>query len=496
MNNRLFPKLPAWLPKQAASKNKSSKEQAQKIIQNLTETSNKFMMRASLKASSIPAGYTYLGQFLAHELSFDPTHFSDHKRPNHQVLRTPLIDLDSIYGKGPVGSPTFYDQHTNGGRTSFLIALRDNYYFDFPRMETNNNIPIIADPRNDEHLMLAQMHLALLLFHNKVIAQLIEQEGLTPSKDLNPALIKKMDALFEQAQRQVVLHFQSIVVYDFLKKMCCNEVFDELLEKTVKGELANAQSESMLQLPVEFSVAAFRFGHSMIRREYRVHLLSEHGSASLFGLKLEHAPMGRFFDWRLFFPPIGEEFVEGKLANFARPIFPFVTDFMVQRIPTLQASKSIVHRNLMRGLEYGLPAGQAIAQKLNYTLVDSKFFQENSPDIYQVLQKTWNSSTDYTFEDFCNHSPLWFYILMEACCQEKGERLGQVGSYIIASTIFTILANDKNSIFNWKDENGKHWKAHFGAKASQNEEPMPYTMIDLLKYTDIYEKGAVRIKPL
>ncbi len=60
----------------------------------------------------IPAGYTYLGQFLDHDMTFDPT--SELDRINDPAalenFRNPRFDLDSLYGSGPADEPFQYDK--------------------------------------------------------------------------------------------------------------------------------------------------------------------------------------------------------------------------------------------------------------------------------------------------------------------------------------------------------------------------------------------------
>src|ERR1700751_3121732 len=70
--------------------------------------------------SGIPALYTYLGQFIDHDLTFDPdASFQKQKDPDAtEDFRTPAFDLDNVYGRGPGDQPYLY--YTDG--KSFLLG--------------------------------------------------------------------------------------------------------------------------------------------------------------------------------------------------------------------------------------------------------------------------------------------------------------------------------------------------------------------------------------
>ena len=225
---------------------------------------------------NVPAGFTYLGQFVDHDLTFDPTSLKE-KRVDPQALvnfRTPALDLDSVYGAGPDDQPYLYDR---ADQDKFLIGinedsvtnkpkptptdpnakeklvLKDNDY-DLPR--ATSKVALLGDPRNDENLIVAQTHLAILKFHNKVV------DGLKNGSIPRQAEIGK--TIFEEARQLVVWHYQWIVVYDFL---------DRILDPTQVNKVLNEgrtfyKFDQFPFIPVEFSVAAYRLGHSMIRSSY------------------------------------------------------------------------------------------------------------------------------------------------------------------------------------------------------------------------------------
>src|SRR3954469_10304389 len=212
--------------------------------------------------SDIPAGYTYLGQFIDHDLTFDKTNVTLGTAISPANLlqgRSPTLDLDSLYGNGP-GDPAsakFYGPQglklllgkTEAAGRGRLAAQQG---FDLPR-NPSQQLAVIPDKRNDENLPVAQTHCAMIRFHNRVITQL----GSTP-----PAM------RFAEARRLVTEHYQWMIRHDYLPRICDPSVVDDVFTDGRKAVEPNAAASSVPTMPVEFSVAAFRLGHSMIRANY------------------------------------------------------------------------------------------------------------------------------------------------------------------------------------------------------------------------------------
>ena len=208
----------------------------------------------------IPAAYTYFGQFVDHDITFDTT--SDLQRRNDpdrlENFRTPRFDLDSLYGRGPDEVPYLYDKDRSGKLLVGRGVNKAKKERDLPR--NDEDIALIGDPRNDENTMVSQLQLALIGFHNAVIGN-------------------KGAEAFLEAQRTVQWHYQWIVVHDFLKRVADARMVDEILERGRKpGEplLRFYEYEKAPFIPVEFSGAAYRFGHSMIRRAYHLNVVLDH----------------------------------------------------------------------------------------------------------------------------------------------------------------------------------------------------------------------------
>lgn len=160
---------------------------------------------------AIPAGFTYLGQFVDHDLTLDNTARSLGENVTVADLiqgRSPALDLDSVYGRGP-NHPEDAKFYSDGVRlkmgTTAKVPFPDNGTnvdlagFNLPRVEfgsipSERRAALIPEPRNDENLIVAQTHLAFIRFHNAVVDK-VASEG-TPSF-----------LLFPRARRRVVKHY-------------------------------------------------------------------------------------------------------------------------------------------------------------------------------------------------------------------------------------------------------------------------------------------------
>ena len=224
---------------------------------------------------SIPAGYTYLGQFIDHDLTFDKSKLDGGGSLSPAALeqsRSPSLDLDSLYGLGPDLSPQFYSDgvHLKTGTTTPMpdlpVTNKPHPGFDLPRKP--NGKALIPDPRNDENLVVAQTHAAFIRFHNRVVDTLAAQG--VPAADL-----------FSTARREVVRHYQWMIRTDFLPRIVNPAIVNAVFtsgRKVVEVTPVPGESPTM---PVEFSVAAYRLGHSMVRDAYDWNRIFDDGGGTL-----------------------------------------------------------------------------------------------------------------------------------------------------------------------------------------------------------------------
>lgn len=377
----------------------------------------------------IPAGFVFLGQFIDHDVTLDTT--SSLERQNDpegiQNFRTPVLELDSVYGSGPEASPWLYE----GPR---LLVDPEHGRDQIPRNRINT--ALIGDPRNDENLLISQLHLAFLRFHNRVVDAL-EADGVAPEN------------LFEEAQRIVRWHYQWVIVHEFLPLTVGQKLVDDVYTADCEGygrRFYDWRYEPFI--PVEFAVAAYRFGHSQvpgrlqvndqfkIKGDPKIPLFDrdEVGDAdpddlSGFGLR---APR-RYVDWKyLFATGEGQEQPSRKIDRFlSRPLFdlPFIPAPPPGSPPGGPAENpvSLAARNLLRGHTFGLPSGQSVACAMCETPL--------APDDLEELE-------DLGLD---RHTPLFYYVLKEAQVVAKGERLGPVGGRIVAEVLVGLLEGDRHS---------------------------------------------------
>lgn len=404
----------------------------------------------------IPSGYTYLGQFIDHDITFDPV--SSLQRQNDpdalHNFRTPRFDLDSLYGRGPADQPYLYDD--SGGLMRFRLGEDVGVVPDEPSgagPDLPRNEPrrrgeeevffgraLIGDPRNDENTLVSQLHCTMLRFHNKVAELVAATTPLTG------------DNAFKETQRLVRWHYQWVVVHDFLERIVGRAVVDDVLrpETLVVGTQGQQVTvprphfqfyapEQSAYMPVEFSVAAYRFGHSMIRGRYDINQFvkgarGDQGPIPVFGPELppdelsnlngfRRLPPQWAVEWNLLFDMPGSQ-VE------AQPSLAIDTSLAgpLTSLPASVASDpphSLAERNLQRGLRLGLPAGTTVARAMGITPLTASELGVDDLDAELAM-----------------HPPLWFYVLKEAELLEDGRALGPVGGRIVAEVLLGLLAHD------------------------------------------------------
>jgi hypothetical protein len=359
----------------------------------------------------VPAGFTYLGQFIDHDLTFDPTRFDARRRDPHALVdfRTPRFDLDSVYGLGPDVQPYLYDWDSHPPGARLLVGC--NAADGTPDLQRNaQQRALIGDPRNDENQIVSQLHLLFLRFHNAVV-DLLAAEG------------RRGDAVLETAREVVRRHYQWIVVHDFLPKVVGPD-----MARSVRAERKNFLPEGEPFIPVEFSGAAYRFGHSMVRDRYGLKRLTPDGSApapvllaDLFGRKALTAD--RVIDWERFF----------DLGAPKRPQFSFAMDTALSdglfELP--DGEPVLARRNLRRGHKLGLPSGQEVADALH-----DRALTPEELDIGEDVEHR---------DVLLRSTPLWYYVLAEAEKRAGGKHLGPVGGLIVGEVLVGLLEADPGS---------------------------------------------------
>ena len=411
------------------------------------------LMRARRDTSTgtpyIPAGYTYLGQFIDHDITFDASsHRSRATLPKlPENFRTPRLDLDSLYGSGPVVHPFLYDwEHPETGGARLLVGYnQDGRHPDLPR-----NAPgraLIGDARNDENAIIAQVHLLFIRFHNAVLARLAGRH-------------RHWEELFDEARRSVRWHYQWMVVHDFLPTILGPQLATKLLRDEPRPLAAGKRLEFV---PLEFSVGAFRFGHSLVRSQYVLKRDAKNPPPplrlfpDLEGLRPLSSEL--VLDWTRFFrfERLGYEFqpqngmqIDSGLSG---PLFA---------LP--DGGGSLAQRNLRRAVRLEVPSGQEVAKNLGL---------EPLPAEALLLKELPAAARDRLLEA----TPLWYYILCEAE-REGGDHLGPLGGRIVAEVILRLLGSDPGSYVH-----DKNWRP------TLVEGKDDFTMTDLIEVAHGWEGG-------
>jgi hypothetical protein len=435
----------------------------------------------SIADSSVPAGYTYLGQFIAHEVTQNKTAFTDVRNIKHLIEGvSPRVDLGSVYGTESI------DDHNIG--PPFLLPVGDTlpdangvrYARDLPR--ANDGKALIPELRNDDNVTLAQFHVALLRFHNAV-AQLFYRRGLAHG--------------FKDVANTVIEHFQSVVLHDYLSRLVDPEIYSDVCDHGAACFGPNEDDpRSPPAMPVEFALAAFRFGHSMVRAVYGTwNRYNAPDVAQLFqkthnnGTITTHLDATWILDWRNFFEVPAPADPALSEVIYARPIDTRIAIPLKQLPPRIlmspEPSNNLPIRTLLFGRALALPSGQNAADQINRCLLNAnracppirvltadKIVADEDDRVKQILST----------EDLLNNTPLWFYILKEAQVQGNGNRLGQLGSRIVMEVLSTLIRCSNPSILRpgWKPSLPRHQSDRF-------------SMVDLLAFAgglDPYEDMA------
>jgi hypothetical protein len=410
--------------------------------------------------SGIPALYTYFGQFIDHDITFDPvSSLTKQQDPDGLIdYRTPALDLDNLYGRGPGDQPYMYDGNKlRLGDTLSGTGVPDAS--DLPRFKGR---ALIGDPRNDENSIVSQLQCLMLRFHNRMV-------------DDNPGLS------FEDVQQRVRFHYQYVVLNDFLPRIVTASVLNDL-------KTGGRYDRSLIKyyhwhtypfMPVEFSVAAYRLGHSMIRPGYRLNdaanmLLqifpdpNNPDTNALTGFRAMGP--GRAIDWGRFIDidtrAYGVADAPNNADNKRRLQFAYRIDTaLVDPLRTLPPEiasdpPSLALRNLERGWRLGLPSGQAVAKAMHQTpLADEQIIIGKAVDKPQDddPQTKIASIANGVFKGNC---PLWAYILAEARHHQAAEtipvtgapgkintpQLGPVGGRIVAEVFLGMMFGDQSSV--------------------------------------------------
>lgn len=427
--------------------------------------------------STVPAGYTYWGQFIDHDITANDLNglqgndiMNDFIPMEAQEVinrvvnrRRPALDLDSLYGDGPLGEAAhFYEDD------GIKLRIGDNQPVNFvetpPPLDSNqfkrdlprdaNGVPQIGDTRNDENLVVAQFHLGWMRFHNAMVDWLAVNRGLTGAD------------LARTAFRLTRWQYQWLVVNDYLPTVAMPEVVTDVRVNGGNFYRPSVHDPFEPFMPLEFSVAAFRFGHSMVRNVYDYNrnfgapgLVQPTASfAQLFqftgtgGGAAPQLPDNWIIEWDRFLvkaDPNPRHKTRRFDTGLALALSAMSNEEAGVPNPTPEQTALMQHlaqRNLLRGYLFSLPTGQAVAAAMNEIALTPRELLENEQtgdaerdalavQVNQVLQSA----------GFLERTPLWYYILKEADVKAGGNSLGPIGSRIVAETLIGLIRRDPTS---------------------------------------------------
>jgi hypothetical protein len=490
---RLFRNLPAAQFGKGEDENTTNLE---KLGEKMSAKFDKPFDGPDPEESGIPSLYTYFGQFVDHDITFDPMS-SLMKQADPDALtdfRNPAFDLDNVYGRGPGDQPYMY---TDEGMKFLLgekLAGGDPNATDLPRNRLEDGTPgraLIGDPRNDENSIVSQLQGLFLRFHNRLVD---DNKGVP----------------FEQIQQLMRFHYQYVVLHDFLPRIVNAKVLADLKSNGQydQDKLKYFHWRHEPFMPVEFSVAAYRLGHSMVRPGYR---LNDKNLLPIFPVKnkrkhgltgFQQMAAGHGIDWGRFIDIderaySGSDAAKKKRLQFAYRIDTSLVNPLKHLPPEVVDPKdppdTLASRNLLRAWRLGLPTGQDVALAMGLTpLKDSEILISKAVDPKDKDPKDPVTPIDKIAGGvFAGNCPLWTYILAEAAHHKtpvkipvKGHpkpintpQLGPVGGRIVAETFLGLMFGDGASMLS----RHPHWCPTMG-KGKQAKPKKDFKLKDFVRY--------------
>ena len=404
--------------------------------------------------SQIPAGYTFLNQFIEHDITCPAGQTGLPGRPRRR------LDLVSVYGNDETANllrDLVYPDRMIEGQTIGTgdYGVLHSLPADLPRIVSGSRPgrALIGDERNDQNLGVAQIHLLFLKLHNRFV-----DTGMD----------------YHEARNATVQHYQSMIINDYLSKILDPGVFNAVLRQP--GYICFGPGS--VYLPLEFTTAVFRFFYSMFKADYEWNHVHKKGGlaspvkiAQLFQLSelcgnlggQTRLPTHWIIDWRHFFD-FGVEGQNPRL-NMARKI----SAGPVSELDTLfefpdwkdYGSQNLAARILMQGQQLQLASGQTLVDILNERGL--------------ILQKLCGEQLRTGFDILNLNTPLWYYILRESEVQQNGDRLGEIGSWLVADTFKRLILDSPNSVLN---------DTGFSAHAEILNDRKTITMPGIIEFTD------------
>lgn len=387
----------------------------------------------SPKNSTLPALFTYIGQFLDHDLSLvfvaDFINKIDFSKLIN--LKSALFDLESVFGK-----LAKYDAQ------GYLVLEKNNKgVLDVPRTETG--LQIMADIRNGENQIICQLHILFCKFYNNILSEM---------KSRNP--FNSVQENMNEAKEKTRFVWQWIIVHSFLK-LACGPYYDSLFNQDGEPDFNIIKPDKLGALNTEFSFAYYRW-YSLHQEAYYAN-----GTKSINDLTKNHKLDGFqpidpevILDWGYFWPMEGYNGFQqahrfGTAVTF--PLCNLSENIIKDKITSLP------ERTLRRQNQFLFANGQDFARAFGISekeiIKKIKLLDGNFKFNDCLSPERINDLEDY----FGNNTPLFYYILFEARTIGNGEHLGPLGSKLFGITLLAQLYSDPNAYLfkNWIPKKGE-----------------------------------------
>src|SRR5262245_12208035 len=350
------------------------------------------------------AGWPFLGQFVAHDITADRSSIRHHVDTGElRNARSPQLNLECLYGDGPVGHPFLFR------RDDPAKLLLGSEGADVLR--NAEGTAIIGDPRNDSHVFMSQMHLAFAKAHNAFV-------------DRARAAGVDRTQVFEHAAKELRWHYQGVILYEFLPRL----IGGELTKLILKVDRRYYRPDREPFIPLGFADGAYRYGHSQIRHEYQLN--GDSRAVPVFPDLLGFRPVRpeHRVDWALMFDGDGGPKAQRGKKLDGRLVRPLISlPAAITGDTDVKELQSLATRDLERGQGVGLPSGEAIARLMGEAPLSAAEIG--------ATEIGWPGET-----------PLWYYVLREADVRAGGNHLGPVGGRIVGEVLIGLLDLDPSSV--------------------------------------------------
>ena len=416
--------------------------------------------------ATFPAGYTYLAQFAAHDLVHNPTripNLADHMRPRHD-LRDQRLMLETLYGGGPGACPAIFRRESNSGQVR-RSALRLLYvpddkncqrpsmkpeghacpgaFRDLPRLivddgpgeeeRTTYGDVLLADPRNDDHLIIAQLTVVFTLLHN-LFDDL--QRRNHPDRSARQRYLR--------ASKATIFLYRRILFEDLLPKL-----LHPMISTVFEQCGFRLERDPDPRMTVEFAHAVFRAAHSMVRQSYDLNERLNAGIRRIVDQRSSTAPTRLphrdkwLIAWSRFFD------IDGRApAQKARNISPTITDALYDNVlfrDDDQPTGGLLYADLRRGAFSGVRSVDSLIEKLiaaNLPGAESLQRAHWEPALHRWLS---NGMTSDDTSALTRDPPLILFVMQEATVAPHRSAFGLLGSAVVAETFYA--ARDKTRSF-------------------------------------------------